>query len=93
MKIVAIVQARTGSIRLPNKVMKPIKGIPMIEILLKRLSNSKILDHIVLATSKDVKTPALNPNVLPGGGSTIQKTNSNTAPVSVPLIDTKKAAD
>ena len=59
MKIVAIVQARTGSIRLPNKVMKLINGIPMIEILLKRLNNSKKLNQIILATSKDVRNKNL----------------------------------
>ena len=36
MKTVAIVQARMGSTRLPNKVMKPIGDVPMIEVLLKR---------------------------------------------------------
>lgn len=51
MKTVAIVQARMGSTRLPNKVMKPINGIPMIELLLKRLTQAKEVDQIVLATS------------------------------------------
>lgn len=51
MKIVAIVQARTGSTRLPNKVMKPINSIPMIEILLKRLTRSLEVDEIVVATT------------------------------------------
>jgi len=51
MKIVAIVQARMGSTRLPNKVMKKIGGKPMIEILLQRLSKSKLVDEIVIATS------------------------------------------
>ena len=41
MKVVALVQARMGSTRLPNKVMKLIKGVPMIELLLSRLSNNK----------------------------------------------------
>ena len=41
MKVVAIVQARMGSTRLPNKVMKPVGGIPMIELLLARLSKAK----------------------------------------------------
>jgi len=53
MNIVAIVQARLGSKRLPNKVMKPINNIPMIEIVLKRLSKSKLLNNIVVATSDD----------------------------------------
>jgi glutamate-1-semialdehyde 2,1-aminomutase len=51
MKVVAIVQARMGSTRLPNKVIKEIGGQPMIEILLKRLSKAKYIDEIVLATS------------------------------------------
>ena len=53
MKVVAIVQARTGSIRFPNKVMNLIVGLPMIEIILKRLSKSKQIDQIILATSVD----------------------------------------
>ena len=53
MKIVAIVQAHMGFTRLPNKVMKPIGGIPMIQLLLKRLSKSNELDQIVVATLVD----------------------------------------
>ena len=59
MKIVAIVQARMGSTRLPNKVMKPIGGIPMIELLLARLSKSALIDQIVLATSIDPRNDTL----------------------------------
>ena len=51
MKIVAIVQARMGSSRLPGKVLKRINGIPVIELLLLRLSKSKLVDQIVVATS------------------------------------------
>jgi glutamate-1-semialdehyde 2,1-aminomutase len=50
-KIVALVQARMGSIRLPGKVLKSIVGKPMIELLLTRLSQSNELDEIVVATS------------------------------------------
>ena len=53
MNIVAIVQARLGSKRLPNKVIKPINGLPMIEVLLARLSKSKLITKIVVATSED----------------------------------------
>lgn len=49
----AIIQARMGSTRLPGKVMKPVCGIPMIEILLNRLSRSKEIHEIVVATSLD----------------------------------------
>ncbi len=51
MKIIAIVQARMGSMRLPNKVMKPICGTPLIELLLSRLSKAKEVDQIIVATS------------------------------------------
>ncbi|MBZ0305533.1 MAG: aminotransferase class III-fold pyridoxal phosphate-dependent enzyme, partial [Anaerolineae bacterium] len=57
--VVAIVQARMGSTRLPNKVMKPIGGIPMIELLLSRLSQAKEVDKIVVATSVDVRNRPL----------------------------------
>jgi glutamate-1-semialdehyde 2,1-aminomutase len=51
MKIVALVQARMGSTRLPGKVLKSIVGKPMIELLLTRLSQSSELDAIIVATS------------------------------------------
>ncbi len=59
MKVVAIVQARMGSTRLPNKVMKSLVGMPMIELLLRRLSKSKQIGQIVLATSTEPKNMSL----------------------------------
>ena len=59
MKVVAIVQARMGSTRLPDKVMKPIGGVPMIELLLARLAKSEKIDQIVLATSTDDRNTPL----------------------------------
>jgi glutamate-1-semialdehyde 2,1-aminomutase len=58
-KIVAIVQARMSSTRFKNKVMKPIVDIPMIEILLKRLSASTKIDQIILATSVEASNNLL----------------------------------
>jgi glutamate-1-semialdehyde 2,1-aminomutase len=61
MKIAAIVQARMGSSRLPGKVMKLIQDMPMIEILIKRLSKSKLVHQIIVATSmNDENTPLVN---------------------------------
>ena len=59
MKVVALVQARMGSTRLPNKVMKPIGSFPMIELLLLRLSRAKEVDQIVVATSVDERNQSL----------------------------------
>jgi glutamate-1-semialdehyde 2,1-aminomutase len=53
LKIVALVQARMGSTRLPGKVLKTIVNKPMIELLLTRLSQSSELNEIVVATSDD----------------------------------------
>jgi glutamate-1-semialdehyde 2,1-aminomutase len=53
MRIVAIIQARMGSVRFPGKVMKEVNGQPLIGFLLKRLSMSKKLDEIILATSEE----------------------------------------
>jgi spore coat polysaccharide biosynthesis protein SpsF (cytidylyltransferase family) len=57
--IVAIVQARMGSSRLPNKVMHKIADRPMIDFLLERLSYSKHINRIVLATSTNKENDPL----------------------------------
>ncbi len=51
MNIVAIVQARLGSTRLPNKVMASLQETPLIEFLINRLSKSHLINKIVVATS------------------------------------------
>lgn len=53
MKILAITQARTGSTRLPNKVMKIIGGKTVLSIHIERLLRSKLLDQVVIATTID----------------------------------------
>jgi len=53
LKIIAIVQARSSSSRLPNKVLKSILGTPMIIHLLKRVNKSKNINKLILATSTD----------------------------------------
>ena len=63
MKVVAIVQARMGSNRLPGKVMKPIVNKPVIELLLTRLNLSTEIDQIVVATSLDPKNIELKNHV------------------------------
>ena len=59
MRVIAIVQARLGSIRLPEKVLQNICDKPLIELLLARLSNSTQVDKIIVATSKEPKNDKL----------------------------------
>ena len=52
MKTTIIIQARMNSTRLPGKVMKKIGGTPIINLIIKRLSRAKLVDDIIVATSK-----------------------------------------
>ena len=49
MKITAIVQARIGSKRFPNKVLAEINDTPMIVLQLRRIAKSKLISEIVVA--------------------------------------------
>ena len=49
--IVAIVQARMNSNRLPGKVLKMIGDMPALELLLRRLQKSTLIDKIIVATT------------------------------------------
>ncbi len=49
--IAAIVQARLGSTRLPGKILKEINNKPMLWHVVNRLSHSKLIDKIIVATT------------------------------------------
>ena len=51
--IVAIIQARSSSTRLPGKVLLPLINKPMILFQLERIKKSNTLDQIILATSDE----------------------------------------
>jgi len=51
MRVVAIVQARTGSTRLPSKVLLDLAGAPVLERVLTRLQRCRRLDEVVVATT------------------------------------------
>jgi spore coat polysaccharide biosynthesis protein SpsF len=54
MNRVAIIEARMNSSRLPGKVLKPILGKPMLEILIERIRQARRIDQIVVATTDSV---------------------------------------
>lgn len=58
-RILAILQARTSSTRLPNKVLMPILGRPMLALQLERLKRCTTFSDLVVATSTDPSDDAL----------------------------------
>ncbi|MCK4852251.1 MAG: glycosyltransferase family protein [Candidatus Omnitrophica bacterium] len=54
-KVVAVVQARMGSTRLPGKALMDIEGHPMLWHVVNRLGYCGSIDNIVVATSSDKK--------------------------------------
>ena len=51
MNVVAIIQARMGSTRLPGKVLMDISGATMLSRVVSRVRQAKLLNQIVVATS------------------------------------------
>ena len=49
--ILAILQARMSSSRLPGKILKPILGRPMLELQIERVKRCLRIDSLVVATS------------------------------------------
>lgn len=59
MNILAILQARFSSTRLPGKVLKPIFGRPMLALQIERVLQSKMIDQLIIATSTDRSDDAI----------------------------------
>lgn len=49
--ILAILQARVSSTRLPGKVLKPLLGVPMLLRQIERIRRARSINHLVVATS------------------------------------------
>lgn len=51
--IVAVLQARTSSSRLPGKVLRPLLGEPMLARQIERIKRARRIDKLIVATSTD----------------------------------------
>jgi len=51
--ILAILQARTTSTRLPGKVLLPLAGAPSMQRQIERIRRAELIDRLVVATSTD----------------------------------------
>lgn len=49
--VVAVVQARMGSTRLPNKVLRPLQGLPTLGWVCRAAQASAMVDDLVVATT------------------------------------------
>lgn len=58
-RVVAIIQARTGSSRLPKKVLMDIAGKPMLQHVIERASASTRVDEVWVATTDEPGDDAL----------------------------------
>ena len=53
MTIIVVIQARTGSSRLPNKVLMPLAGRPLLERMIERVAAATTPSGIVVATTTE----------------------------------------
>ncbi len=59
-RALTVVQARTGSTRLPGKVLRPILGRPVLSLMMERIHRSAHVGTVVVATTEE---PADDPLV------------------------------
>jgi spore coat polysaccharide biosynthesis protein SpsF len=52
-KVIAIIQARVGSTRLPGKVMYPLNGRHVLEHVVARTESATLIDEVIVATSTE----------------------------------------
>ena len=57
--MLAIIQARMSSRRLPGKMLKPLAGIPMLKRVADRVGSAAGVTKVVLATSQDSSDDAI----------------------------------
>ena len=59
MKFGTIIAARTGSSRLPGKVLLPLMNMEVLRLVIKRLLKSEYCEHFVLATTTKIEDDKL----------------------------------
>ena len=58
-RVVALIQARMGSTRLPGKVLRPIAGKPLLWHIVHRLRHCTQIEDIAIATSTNPRDDAI----------------------------------
>lgn len=59
-KASVIIQARMGASRLPDKVLMPLAGKPVLEHVIRRCQHAKLADKVIVATTLDSQDLAVS---------------------------------
>ena len=76
-EITAIIQARTGSTRLPGKVMYPLDGRPALKHVVTRTAHADSVDNVVVATSTEPPDDVIEQYAPTFGADVIRGSESN----------------
>lgn len=58
-RVLTVVQARTGSTRLPGKVLRPVMGRPILSLMIERVLRSRLSGTVVVATTEEPDDDAI----------------------------------
>ena len=89
--VIAILQARMNSSRLPGKVLRPVNGKPLIEWQIRRIQESKFISKLVLATSTDGSDDDLNDFVIQLGVQTHRGSMDDVASRFKGILENEKS--
>lgn len=77
MRTVAVIQARTGSTRLPGKVLLPLLGEPVLTHVVRRVARARRLDAVVIATTVEPADDAIEDLARASGWSLVRGSESD----------------
>ena len=76
-RVDATIQARTGSSRLPGKVLRELEGKPLLQHQIERIRQSKRIDRIILATTNRPQDDALAELAIARRGEIVAEVKDN----------------
>ena len=77
MKVVAVIQARTGSTRLPGKVMYPLNDRPVLAHVVERVTHATTVNTTVVATSTEQPDDVIEQYAPQFGAEAVRGSESN----------------
>ena len=86
MTVLCVVQARTGSTRLPGKVLREVAGRPMLQFMLDRLGDLAV-DELVVATSDLARDDAVAHLAIEAGRPVVHASESDVLARFVAALD------